>query len=184
MKSHHTQIKVFPMEIVEQGLELVQTAHRLHLKNQVHVFHKKSRHYAGCYAKPGIYIDSASSQPPFTFIHELGHHLDYEELGSTFGQPCSTERGSSLFRLVKIMRTTKAYQEIRAANHLSKYRRRYYSSAIELWAKAYTQFVIRRCINAGVVLDTMPNLAFKWEDEDFDPIYKEIMAIFSANGWV
>lgn len=184
MKSHHTQIKVFPKEIVEQGLTMVQTAHQLHLKKQVHVFHKKLRSSRGSYSKSTIHIDSTSSHPPFTFIHELGHHLDFEELGTVICRPCSTHRGSPLYRLVKIMRASKTYQKIRDADGISKYKRRYYSSAVELWARAYTQFVIRRCINAGLVLDTTASLDFRWDDEDFDPIYNEIMSIFTDHRWV
>ena len=109
MKSHHPQIKIFPVEIVERGLELVQTAHRLHLNNQVKAFHKKLR---------------------------------------------------------------------------ANYKRRYFASAVELWARGYTQFVIRRCIKAGIKMNNRPVLPYQWADEDFKPIYDEILAIFSAKGWL
>lgn len=54
---------------------------------------------------------------------------------------CSTERNSPLSQLVKIMRTSREYQKIIHAEYLSKYKRRYYASVVELWARAYTQFV-------------------------------------------
>jgi len=82
------------------------------------------------------------------------------------------------------MRASKTYHVIISDEDLSNYKRRYYASAVELWARAYTQFVIRRCIDAGFTFDNMPNQPFKWEDKDFDPIYAEIMEVFSARGWV
>ena len=82
------------------------------------------------------------------------------------------------------MRASKAYHAILVKQDLSNYKRRYYASAVELWARAYTQFIIRRCLSAGLRFDNMPVQVFKWEEKDFDPIYDEILAVFSAKGWV
>jgi len=128
----HPLVEVIPSKIVERGLELVQTAHRLELKNPVNVYHKKYRVSLGKYTKPGICIDSTKPAAWWTFIHELGHHLDYEELGSSSCRPCTTERGSELSRLVKLMRASKLYGEILAREDFSNSRRRYYASAVEL----------------------------------------------------
>jgi len=92
----HPLVEIFPSKIVERGLELVQTAHRLELKNRVNVCHKKYRVSLGKYTKPGICIDATNPAAWWTFIHELGHHLDYEELGSSSCRLCTTERGSEL----------------------------------------------------------------------------------------
>lgn len=181
----HPLVEIIPSKIVERGLELVQTAHRLELKKPVNVCHKKYRVSLGKYTKPGICIDSTNPAAWWTFIHELGHHLDYEELGSSSCRPCTTERGSELSRLVKLMRASKVYGEILACEDLSNYRRRYYARAVELWARAYTQFVLRRCASAGFEDEGMRTQGpFMWDEKDFDPIYDEILAVFSAKGWV
>lgn len=184
MMKLHPMVQVIPTNIVEQGLEMVQTAHRLQLQNPVAVYHKKYRVALGHYTKPGICIDSTKPSAWWTFIHELGHHLDFEELGTRVGMPCSTEKGSELSRLVMLMRASKTYGTILAKQGLSNYKRRYYASAVELWARAYTQFVRQRCAAAGLKNMDMLDRTFMWDESDFEPIYDEILAVFSAKKWV
>lgn len=184
MKSSHPKVRIVPQDVIEQGLTMVQTAHRLCLKHPVNVNQTMGRKSAGEYTRPGICINFQLDTAAFTFIHELGHHLDYEELSSTRLKPASKERNSKLSRLVELMHSTEQFRKIINNPYLGPSKRRYYTSEVELWARAYTQFVLLRCIESGMKIVNWRYNEFFWDDDDFHPIDSEIRVIFLSEGWL
>ncbi len=181
-------IHVLPAETVIKGIRLISSIHRITNIQQVTVIHKtKSGRRLGTYSPLAneIRVDANQTDSVLTFLHEFGHFLDYKILNKNSSIPCSSTPRSLLSLVVKQMRATHLYRKIDADMDLSKFRKRYYKSAKELWARAYTQFIITRLPEPDEDLQKMIlNKSFQWDAEEFVLIQKEIETTFKSLGWL
>lgn len=158
-----------------------------------------------------IRLSTKGEHRALTLAHEVGHFLDFEQiriehqLGSKmYGQTVEAE----VTAFLDAARKSRAYQRIddlyyrRARLHYMdsetevnadrKYCR-YLEDPVELWARAYAQYIAKRS-GSIVLLDelqaTLSGIAdgyrypSQWEDDDFAPIEAAIDAIFRKKGWI
>lgn len=181
-------IHVLPAETARKGIRLISSVHRITNIQQVTVIHKKRcRQTLGTYFPHAneIRVDANQTHSVLIFLHEFGHFLDYKILNKDSSIPCSSTPRSLLASVVKQMRATHLYRKIDADMDLSKFRKRYYKSAKELWARAYTQFIITRLPEPDENLEKMIlSKSFQWDTEEFVPIHKEIETTFKSLGWL
>lgn len=119
--------------------------------------------------------------------HEIGHKLDLEGLGA--GLRFASESLPEFAGVLQAIRATPEFQALMALP--AGGRRAYLTSARELWARAYSQYV---AVESGDqdMLDQIElwrtgrlnrEKAGQWSDKSFGPIRVEITKLLKLKGW-
>lgn len=159
-----------------------------------------------------IGVSTKGERKELTLAHEIGHFLDYEQIGIArqvtgviYGTPIEPE----VANVVQALRSSRAAQRIgdlmagrdqlRYANDATKTYGadfkycQYLRSDIELWARGYAQYIAVRSKNPSMlesvkkaVDGAASGAAYpsQWEDDDFAPIAKAIDELFLSKGWL
>ena len=143
-----------------------------------------------------IEVSNLGDRPRATFLHEVGHLLDHF-LGG-FVHYASRDRGSLLAPVLDALRRTEAYarlnEAVRDTSTIDGWQSAYISGYLlgneELWARAYTQYVVTRSDDALAreELDTVRreadfNRYRQWADEDFAPAAGAMDEALRKLGW-
>jgi hypothetical protein len=148
-----------------------------------------------------IAVDPAIQDSRIALIHEIGHFLDFASIDQ-FGAYASAASPITERWLATVIRST-TYELLLAAidtalTQVLPTERRWrdqieaLGSASELWARTYTQYVIRRSGQPGVAaafaaerVGTVAGFRFPlhWAEDEFEPIDHEIERLFRSLRW-
>ncbi|MCZ7563810.1 MAG: phage head morphogenesis protein [Burkholderiales bacterium] len=132
--------------------------------------------------------------PELTLAHEIGHWIDF--FGIAKPRLFASEAADDLmYGWRKAVQESEAFRKIQQAvveRRNVKYAS-YLLRAREIWARSYAQWVAVRSGDAKLLeqLDKIRRKAYsgeqrasQWEDADFEPIAREIDALFRKLGWM
>ena len=149
---------------LERALAAADAVHLLHSDLEpVPVRPTSTTSQAGCYRmRQGDPVDLRVSRRhgrvALSFLHELGHFVDHQH---------GWALGPALKRAVGRLPS-------RAPAGSSSYRRRYFDSPREVWARSYAQTVLTRSSDPRLQACLLELLdvddAFVWQANDFDPV--------------
>jgi len=166
-----------------------------------------------------IGINGKGDHFELTMAHEVGHFLDFSGLGSnTFlsdpGRNTPKNTAARLMRkamdairnspqvqtLMDKVKNPKKYVQTVEYEHNGEKRSyktepdrshtRYLSSNVELWARAYAQYIATRSGNKSMIAQVAKQLESKlygeqqWTTKDFEPIAEAIDELFNEMGWM
>jgi SPP1 gp7 family putative phage head morphogenesis protein len=148
--------------------------------------------------KNAIEVGQDGYDPLAQFLHELGHKLDFDALPGAYFT--SGIRGGHLADFFALAKQTKAWQNIRkeasAMRAAGKYVEvgypTYLASDVEVWARAYTQFIIEETGDPALTAGLQKRLSGQtgyfvsshWDAADFAPLRAEIRRLFVSLGWM
>jgi hypothetical protein len=160
---------------------------------------RKSRN--GCYSPWGKYIELNKSKTIVdTITHEIGHWLDHHGFWS--GDPNrviidSADKGKwgsgspEFAGFIKAAKLSAMVKEISADKRLVAKTRRYFVSNIEMFARAYFQYIAVESGDAEMISalrgrqkGNPTRYPDQWDDDDFEPIRQEITKILKARQWL
>jgi hypothetical protein len=128
-----------------------------------------------------IRVSARSGRITLGFLHELGHFVDHQ-LGYDPRQrawPSASHPTFSVWRAAAARLSRRAFPGGRS-------RRRYFESAHEVWARAYTQTVLVRSGDAALIgrLETLQRTddPFVWPNGEFEPVALEVERVFERLG--
>ena len=133
---------------------------------------------------PQIGIRNApASWPGMTTVHEIGHLLDHQVLGTPGIFASEFHHTFAAFRAV--VAETQSFKAIAALGPLQ---RGQFATGKELWARAYAQYIATRSRDPLLLsqLDRIRSSSQpwrQWSDEDFKPVAAAIDDILKAKGW-
>lgn len=135
-----------------------------------------------------IKINTDYELPTSALIHEVGHFIDQAAIQKIAAK--DQRVADSLDRFNQTARKTRAIQGIDAMLILEGTDRRYLNylrQDIEIWARAYMQYVAVRGDNALLrneltVMQSWP-YHIQWQDDDFEPVAAVMDELFKALGW-
>lgn len=129
-----------------------------------------------------IKISTSSSHPTLTTLHEIGHFIDHDGLGMK-GSKESRRPGSEMLSVLEAAAGSKSIQHMAASMPFSM--RRYYLSPEEIWARAYSQYIIEKSGDPVAVAELRAVTdGTQWDQEDFRPIAEAIDELFINQGWM
>lgn len=145
----------------------------------------------GHMAPHSINIKPSGNHKELSFIHELGHFIDFSAVGrqGTF----ETLNGSAFTKVLNKIKSSDAYTKlIELKTTSTDYRVRDYVKYLmderELWARSYAQYIAEKSNNKILLtqLEKNRNLAFpfQWSETDFKGIKEEIDILFKELGWL
>ncbi len=125
--------------------------------------------------------------------HEIGHSLDLHALG---GRLSATDKLRDCWFSMQdeskgwrdAVRGSAAFDLLSTAPGMDPAKQGYYLLPLELWARAYEQWIATRSGNADLSAkirrrrDDVPGLY--WEGEDFEPVGAALEALFATRGLV
>jgi hypothetical protein len=154
----------------------------------------------------GIGIAPEEQRPAIVLLHEIGHLIDHQALGTPGG--FSSRRHTELADWRRAVSQSRAFRELvrlqRASNvELGAYidsdslfearlTVQYLLLAKEAWAQSYVHFVVAETDDAELrsqlaqermEASVINQLGF-WDDGDFAPIHSSISALFRKKGWL
>lgn len=156
------------------------------------VFHSRRRGSAS--VPVDIQVSPAGPAPGLTAVHEIGHFLDLAAIG---GGEFGTATGV-LNRVLVAIKATKAFAEIkrlkaefvRSRNYKAADHFDYLESDVELWARAYAQFIAIESRDPRLMEDLdwwrkRSSAPFRqWADDDFAAVADAIRTFFKEKGWM
>jgi hypothetical protein len=137
-----------------------------------------------------IELRQYGSHPELTTIHEIGHFIDLDGIGSK-GEFAS--RSGDLKDILEAIKNSKLYKGLRNlySSAVTAHERKYYKYLLdhrELWARAYAQYIAEKSADplllkqvSNIIKDN-PNR--QWAESDFEPIKKAIDELFTKLGWL
>lgn len=161
-----------------------------------------------------ITINSAGEHMEFTFIHEVGHYLDFQVLGGLdFGSTHVTAEGQLMHEWGLAVKNSEATQalvrkyknpdsfEVEIVDDWGRGQHVYTSKPNkdhilylldnkELWARSYAQYIAEKSGDPVLLEQLDKERQDKvygerhWSKEDFAPISKAIDDMFESLGWV
>ena len=161
------------------------------LKGQAGEYIPKSGH---------IKIGKDGADPLAQFVHELGHKLDWEGVGT----PASPgNKSPEMAEFLRVAKASQAYAGLQdehdghrltrphSTDYLRKYLK-YQRQDWELWARAYMQFIAVETQHKGLLQTVADRLAGKtlfwknsqWEDTDFAPVRQALRDLLVKKGWM
>jgi hypothetical protein len=177
---------ILPVAPVERALRMITAVHRLVGDDSLRIHHRRFRGArSGCYSSSlnEIAFHGPSKGSEFTFIHEYGHFLDFKIFSET-GRACSCTPHSKLSGIIKTLRQTPTYAGLCSGEDFSKSRARYFRSAVELWARAYTQFIVARAAgDAAGAKAHIKGPGLDWPPEEFAPAARAIGDLLDSMEW-
>ena len=137
-------------------------------------------------------VRASGPWPAFTAVHEIGHLLDLEAIG-TKGTFATLTAQAGMDKVLAAAERTAAIQGLRSSLAATRNfeHARYISYLLkpeEIWARAYAQFVASKA--GSQVLATQLQLATaseknrQWEPADFTPVASAIETMFKGLGWL
>ena len=167
------------------------------------------------YHKPGEYIivSTNAAYPLLTGVHEIGHSLDDLFLNSLhgFGTLDNPYRFSAselaflgdddlLQDWFQAVKGTEKYQTLldvrRKSNTVEQFDLlAYFTSAVEIWARSYEQFIATNCQNREIKVEFQRQkrdqlqtfsggVRLYWTNKDFVPINRAMKMLFRSIGWM
>lgn len=128
-----------------------------------------------------IRVSARSGRVTLGFLHELGHFVDHQ-LGY---DPRDRIWASAVHPAFSPWRAAAATLKSRPFPG-GRSRRRYFASAHEVWARTYTQTVLVRSADAGLLaqLEALHRAddPFVWPDAEFEPVALEVERVFERLG--
>lgn len=127
--------------------------------------------------------------PHMTLAHEVGHWLDRRAFpGPGFSSAAADPLLNDWWNAVD---ASTHVAELRNAAHGSPGWRKYASKRLELWARAYAQYIAIESGNPTMLqqlriaqsLRYNGEFASQWADDDFEPIRESITRLFEGLGW-
>ncbi len=143
---------------------------------------------SGCYRlRHGDPVDLRVSRRhgrvALSFLHELGHFVDHQlghELGPTWA--------SGHHEAFADWREAASRLPSRLPATAGRYRRRYFNSAKEVWARSYAQAVIALSVDPWLHRHLAGLIAgddiFVWPTAEFEPVADEVVLTFERLGLV
>lgn len=136
-----------------------------------------------------IKINSKYEMPTSALIHEIGHFIDLAAIQKIAAN--NQQVADLLDSFVQAANNTKAIQAIGALMNTPNSDKRYLyylQSDVEVWARAYMQYVAIRgdsalLKNELTVMQAWP-YHMQWDDADFEPVAATIDDLFKALGWL
>lgn len=136
-----------------------------------------------------IKINSKYEMPTSALIHEVGHFIDFAAIQKIAAN--NQQVADLLDSFVQAANNTKAIQAIGTLMNIPNADKRYLyylQSDVEVWARAYMQYVAIRgdselLKNELTVMQTWP-YHMQWDDADFGPVATAIDDLFKALGWL
>jgi SPP1 gp7 family putative phage head morphogenesis protein len=146
--------------------------------NHLGVYHPSKRKLALKDGGPWMHLTAA---------HEIGHYLDHQALG-TPGRYASQQPGHPAHAVVDLLLGTPTVATIRGSG-ISPKRRAYFTSRVEVWARAYAQFVAEESGQADLSADLVRVSASvepwrQWTAAEFAPARAAIRDMFQKKGWM
>lgn len=130
-----------------------------------------------------IGIKSTGYAPRLTTIHEVGHFLDHQAIG-TLGKFASTDSQSPIAGVMKLLDGSSSIKFIKKTPTLDQ---GYYLDKREIWARAYSQYIIRKSSSSKLRKELIKNRDKApwetWPDDEFDTIVKVMDLAFKKMGW-
>ena len=185
---------------VQSALQAIDSVHDDGVLPEIPVRSSKQKYYGVFKSRlaglssvaDAIEIRSTGPWPTFTMVHETGHFLDLAAIG-TPGKFATRAKDDIISGVLKAIKQSAAYQGLSAKAMASgSYEvKKYYDylmSDVELWARAYAQFIAERASNQALKQELQ--LAFEaeafrqWSPQDFEPIALEIETMFKKLGWL
>ena len=136
-----------------------------------------------------IKINSKYEMPTSALIHEVGHFIDFAAIQKIAAN--NQQVADLLDSFAQAANNTKAIQAIGTLMNIPNADKRYLyylQSDVEVWARAYMQYVAIRgdselLKNELTVMQTWP-YHMQWDDADFEPVATAIDDLFKALGWL
>ncbi len=145
-------------------------------------------------------VHSDGPWPKLTTAHEIGHVLDLVALGkpAAAGQDArfATDLPDGpLAPVMEAIRATQAFAQLQNSHHKAFARElrahvTYLLKPVELWARAYAQFVATQSDDPELKADLKRALANpgiagrQWQPDDFVPVAAAIVQVFRSLGWL
>ena len=129
--------------------------------------------------------------PQLTMVHEVGHLLDLEAVGVK-GVPATKTRHPIVQQVLEAANRSEAVQGLRsrmteATSPRTKQYYNYLLSDVEIWARAYAQFIAQNSTNPDLQSQLDKALASEpfrqWSKGDFAPIASAIEAMLEKLRW-
>jgi SPP1 gp7 family putative phage head morphogenesis protein len=133
-----------------------------------------------------ISVKATGQWPHMTAIHEIGHFLDHQALGSKPGKWATEDKDGPLKDVLATAKASDAYAKIQSMAPRS--RQAYLSKNKEIWARAYAQYVASQSTDPLIIADLKKAQSIspylQWQDDDFQPIATEITKAFTTLKWL
>ena len=137
-------------------------------------------------------VCSSSPWPALTMVHETGHFLDLEGIGSK-GSFATASRDPLMVDVLRTAKDTAAIRSLEAArSHAGSVDEKEYLNYLlldaEIWARAYAQFIAERS-ESGVLKQQLEMARsdepdHQWMQGDFAKLGEAIHAMFTRLGWL
>lgn len=138
-----------------------------------------------------IGVRTSGDWPALTTVHESGHFLDLEGIGSKGAYASQT---GELKEVLDAARQTQAIAGLQAKMaattswDIRDHIQNYLLSDKEIWARAYSQYITERSHSEPLKTQLKARLAKaefeQWTPEDFAPIAQAIDKLFTKLGWL
>ncbi len=141
-----------------------------------------------------ITISRGALYPELSCLHEIGHFLEHQALGSLAGQFASEidEAIADWRQAIRVSRSYRWLTWLRSVDDADQVYVEYVLSWSELFARSYTQYVASRC-KSTPIKQQFEDLRFSpseqiypvyWEDAAFAVISEEMDRLFLLKGWI
>jgi len=122
-----------------------------------------------------------------TAVHEIGHYLDHQALGQP-GRYASQTAGHPAHAVIDLLLGTPTVSRIRGSG-ISASRRAYFTSRVEVWARAYAQFIAEESGEPALAADLDRVRASvepwrQWPEAEFAPARQAMREMFQQKGWM
>lgn len=136
-----------------------------------------------------ISVHGADSWPALTVAHEIGHMLDYRGLPVAGDYESRTRVTDEMKAVIRAIRQSPTYKRLGKLKPAKA--RKYFRSPIELWARAFAQWVAWRSGSSRlkgqldrILTDEDPATRIRqWPYDEFAPIAAAIDRLMEARGW-
>jgi len=170
---------------------------------QITIDGKAGRNYGVySYDESRIGIAKNSEHPMNTTAHEIGHYVDNRAFGNggyTFG----SKENPEVQPLMSAISSSETMKNLRSGKYdyytpegesyrvkiVSPSQRKYYQSRVEMFARAYAQYVTVKSNNPQMMSELRNEQKSRyshftvWQDEEFKPIEAEFDKLFKSKGW-
>jgi len=139
-----------------------------------------------------IELKAGGPWPALSLAHETGHFLDLEAIGKK-GEFSSASGEPVMKDVMAAARKTDALKALdqRLANTMTARGRQYLGyllSDVEVWARAYAQFIAERSGNKTLLAELKSAFEAEahrqWSEQDFKPVADAIEKMFKQMGWI
>lgn len=160
--------------------------------NKSHFGEMKYSPIVGQFKAMGLAVNPKGPWPQLTMVHEAGHLLDLEAIG-TKGEFATAQGHGGMLKVLQAIESSATVRAMRSAAALdpdddAMLQLDYLLDARELWARAYAQFVAKRSGSAVLArnLETMRAMDSRrvWSVAEWAAIETAIEQLFQELGWL